>query len=129
MRFRISNTRLVEDPLSFRLLTKRSNPNNGVARRAGTKAQVIRLAWISQPNLRLLYNPGTTVLMTIPSWLTECPLPDFLEETIFAGRRRSRAASRASIASTPLAFASAIKTATTPTMPRGYLGASETARG
>ena len=77
MRFRISNTRLVEDPLSFRLLTKRSNPSNGVAQRAGTKAQVIRLAWISQPNFRLLYNPGTTVLMTIPSWLTECSLAGF----------------------------------------------------
>src|SRR6516165_9114580 len=44
-----------EDPFSFRLLTKRRNPSNGVAQRAGIRAQVIRLGWISQPNLRRFF--------------------------------------------------------------------------
>jgi len=60
MRFRISNTRLVEDPLSFRLLTKRSNQATASPR---TGAHVIRLAGISQRISTAVFHNGSTIIL------------------------------------------------------------------
>ena len=68
MRFRISDTRLVEDPLSFRLLTKRAIQAMASPREPGPGAGY--QIGVDQPAKfkAFLYNPGTAVLMTISSW-------------------------------------------------------------